>query len=146
MTRSSFNRETLLHQMSEEAHGVRFYQSLAGMTTDLEQVKQLEYIGQQEVKHLQMLMRIWHRLYRSEPSLEVEYTAPNNFLQGVNEALADEIVASEVYRDMYLDIGDSAIRESLFDAMTDETRHGQMLQKMQTDYLMNHTQSSCKDN
>jgi len=56
----------------------------------------------------------------------------DNYIEGIEQAILDELEAYEFYRDIYLSSNNPIVKEIFFEAFTDENEHAAYLNYLYT--------------
>lgn len=125
--------ELLIDAMQGEINAMYFYEKLSEMTNDVDDIKIIENIHDDEVKHFNMFAELYKNLYVKDLSC----FTPNNinivsFIFGVKKSIIYELDASEMYRNIYLFNSNETIKSIFFEAFTDENEHAAKLNYLYT--------------
>ncbi|MFC4076298.1 ferritin family protein [Salinithrix halophila] len=109
--------------ISGEYNAIQCYARLAKAAPDAETRKQILEIRQDEVRHYQVFMGIYHRLTGGAVPPITPEPCPRDFREGLRAAFKDE----QETVDFYLSVGDRArdpsIRRAFVRAAQDEQNH-----------------------
>jgi len=109
--------------INDEYGAVIFYGDLMKKAPCPEARMFIKHARDDEEKHYRMLCRLYYALTGQAPEVKPPTVPEYGFCKGVMEALKDELMAAEMYREMLLSTTDMRIRDILFEIMTDETEH-----------------------
>lgn len=123
----------LLKAMNGEASARKYYKKLAGMAPDEKEADIIEHFYEEETKHLSKFRMLFEMTTGKEPELTgVKQPSFDNYLEGIEQAILDELEAYEFYRDIYLSSNNPMVREIFFEAFTDENEHAAHLNYLYT--------------
>ncbi len=128
----------LIEAIKDEIKDAHYYDEIAKTLTDEDDSKIFHKMHHDEDKHRKIFSEIFEMLTGEEPSLEeiqpdykqVSENMPENFAQSI----FDELSAVEFYRKLYFAFLNTEIRDSLFEIITDEQGHAQILNYMYSKY------------
>lgn len=116
----------ILEALSGENEDRMFYTFLSENAPSEEDRQIIEGIRNDEVGHFQMFDQLYHELTGMTPP-EVqseEFTAPENYCDGLKRALIGEQNAVRKYRNILYALQNSIHINMLIEIITDEIRHG----------------------
>ncbi|WP_418790810.1 ferritin family protein [Phosphitispora sp. TUW77] len=106
-----------------EYKAIKFYTELAAIAPCKEAREFIIYARDDEKKHYQMFCRLYLELTGRHPVVAEPHIQMPDFCTGVMESVNDELEAADMYRGMLLSTTNIAIRDIMFEAMTDELEH-----------------------
>ena len=131
----------LIEAIKDEIRDAHFYDSIAEMLSDEDDRKIFHKIHHDEDKHKKIFTEIYEILTGETPSPEElmtdEKEISENMIQNFSDAIFDELSAVEFYRKLYFAFLNQEIRDSLFEVITDEQSHAQILNYMYSKYTAN---------
>jgi rubrerythrin len=114
----------LLQAIFNERKAQQFYSRLYERAITMFDKRQIQHVYEDEVKHERMFSRLYQMLTGQMPQVphpgDVDLS---DYGEGLRKAFEDELEATEMYRDMYLNAQLSYVRDTMFEAMTDEMEH-----------------------
>lgn len=113
----------------KEVHAYDYYTRLAAMVRDDQDRQTLLRIRHDEMKHYRWFSAILQRLGAEQPEIPTG-TAPRNFMEGVRDAIRDELEAAAFYQSIAYRARDRSIEMHFLHAAQDEQRHAAWLQYM----------------
>jgi len=121
----------------EKSDGI-FYDTIADMLTDENDKKIMHKVYHDEDKHRKMFIEIYEMLTEEAfPENETdssEKEVSQNMAENFENALFDEISAIEFYRKLYFVFLNQEIRDALFEIITDEQNHADIVNYMYSKY------------
>ena len=131
----------LIEAIKDEIRDAHFYDSIAEMLSDEDDRKIFHKMHHDEDKHRKIFMEIYEILTGETPSPEElmtdEKEISENMTQNFSNAIFDELSSVEFYRKLYFAFLNQEIRDSLFEVITDEQSHAQILNYMYSKYMAN---------
>jgi len=115
----------LTQAIHDEATAISFYRILMESAQNETQRANIEHAYNDEQQHLKMFTHLYHKLTGKQPGVEREKVSFASYEVGLEKALAGELSAAELYRNMYLSVRLPRVRDMLFRALTDEMEHAQ---------------------
>jgi rubrerythrin len=109
--------------VNDEASAIRFYERLEAEAPNEKQKNLIRHALEDEKKHLHMFVGLYRSLTGRQPEIRPEETVFSSYKEGIEIAFGQELEAFEMYRDMYLSVTITAIRDILLEAFTDEQEH-----------------------
>jgi rubrerythrin len=110
-----------------ELEAIPYYQALLELAPAADR-EDIRHIREDEERHAQTLSQLYSELTGRPPvTFPVEEPDLSSYLQGLREAVRDELEAAEQYRDLYLGTLNHRIRDMLFEIMSDEQEHATRL-------------------
>lgn len=123
----------LLKAMREEAKARKHYKKLAGMAPDEKEADIIEHFYEDETKHLSKFRMLFEMITGKEPELSnIASPGFGSYLEGIEQAILDELEAYEFYRDIYLSGSNPMVRDMFLEAFTDENEHAAYLNYLYT--------------
>ncbi|HYF75423.1 MAG TPA: ferritin-like domain-containing protein [Candidatus Nitrosocosmicus sp.] len=123
----------LIKAMKGEAEARKYYKRLMGMAPNEKEEDIIEHFYEDETKHLSKFRMLFEMITGKEPELgNVKPPEFDGYLEGVEQALLDELEAYEFYRDIYLSSNNPIVRDTFFEALTDENEHAAHLNYLYT--------------
>ena len=123
----------LMKAMKGEAEARKYYKRLIGMAPNEKEADIIERIYEDEKKHLTKFKMLFKMIANKEPELtNVKSPDFDSYLEGVENAILDELEAYEFYRDIYLFSNNPVVKEIFFEAFTDENEHAAHLNYLYT--------------
>ncbi|MFD3447734.1 ferritin family protein [Microbacteriaceae bacterium 4G12] len=119
--------DKLKKSIDDEYEAAVFYGQLQKQTQNPFFQKLLEEIKNDEKKHFQLFQQLHKQLTGTFYENKKEKKEVPAFDKGIEDALLDELLASEEYREMLFEMPTSQAYYPLFTAMTDEMRHASAL-------------------
>ena len=128
----------LLEAIRDEKLDVEDCNTLANMLTNEEAKKAFHKIHHDEEKHRKIFTEIYEIVTGNPPSEEdlivEEKPVSDNMLEDFSKSIFEELGAVEFYRKIYFSFLNTEIRDALFEIMTDEQAHAQILNYMYSKY------------
>lgn len=123
----------LLKAMKDESEARKYYNKLMDMAPDESEAEIIEHFFEDETKHLSKFRMLYEMTTGKEPELE-SLKSPdfNNYVEGIEQAIHDELKAYVFYRDIYLSNNNPIIRDIFLEAFTDENEHAAHLNYLYT--------------
>ncbi|MDK2823522.1 MAG: hypothetical protein PWQ67_949 [Clostridia bacterium] len=108
-----------------EASDRKFYDYLISVAPNEKEKQIIASIRDDEIKHYKMFRQIYKEITGQYPVPlgEEEFVKPNNYLDGIEQALFGELAAVEMYRQIYFGLRSREHRDMLFEIITDELKH-----------------------
>ena len=123
----------LIKAMKGEAEARKYYKRLMGMAPNEKEEGIIERFYEDETKHLSKFRMLFEMITGKEPELgSVKPPEFDGYLEGVEQALLDELEAYEFYRDVFLSSNHPIVRDTFFEALTDENEHAAHLNYLYT--------------
>lgn len=123
----------LLKAMKGEAEARKYYKRLLGMAPNEKEEDIIEHFYEDETKHFSKFRMLFEMITGKEPELgSVKAPDFDSYLDGVEQAILDELEAYEFYRDIYLSSNNPIVRDVFFEALTDENEHAAHLNYLYT--------------
>ncbi|MGE5631541.1 MAG: ferritin family protein [Caulobacteraceae bacterium] len=123
--------EQLLQAMKGEAGARKHYQRLMSLAPDDREADIIERFFEDEGKHFSKFRMLYEIITGNEPETpKVSKSEFDNYLEGVDQAILDELEAYEFYRDIYLSTKNPMVRDIFFEALTDENEHAANLNRL----------------
>jgi rubrerythrin len=123
----------LLKAMKGEAEARKYYKRLMGMAPNERDEDIIEHFFEDETKHLSKFRMLFEMITGKEPEIaNVKQPDFDNYLEGIEQAILDELEAYEFYRDIYLSNNNPIVRDIFFEALTDENEHAAHLNYLYT--------------
>ena len=134
--------EMIAHAAAGEAAAVEYYNRLSGMLIAADDKKTVHNIALDEAKHLRLFEELYFNLSGLRmPPLEPSEAKPSHNRQPegsfpaiFEERLHDELGDVEFYRQIYFALANLEYRDILFEAITDELRHAQLMGLLYSKY------------
>jgi rubrerythrin len=118
--------EALQQSIRSEAEAIQFYICLMEMAPDRFQKKIIAEIKSDEEKHLNNFQTAYCALTGTPYGLsDVTIDPPDNYTQGLMDAVEDELEAYEFYKTNFLCQSDNTVKCVFLDALMDESEHAQ---------------------
>src|SRR5690242_6481033 len=124
--------ENLLKAIQSEYEAIEYYRKLHQMTPDHQNAELIHGIYNDEVKHYTNFSHLYFQMTNNKPTVRDVVISIPNFVEGVKKAILDELTAYEFYRDIYLGARNDTIRNTFFEAFTDENEHASKFNFMYT--------------
>lgn len=125
--------EQLIRAMKGEAEARLFYERLIQMAPNLQEAEIIRHFLNDEIKHYRNFRMLYRRLTGNEPVLPpLNLSTFTTYVEGVEQAILDELEAYEFYRDIYLCSWNHMVRNIFFEALTDENEHAAHLNYLYT--------------
>lgn len=119
--------DRFINQLTASIKGQReaisFYRGLLQLAPSEFARNQVQFALSDEQRHNQILTNLYVHLTGHQPSVNPQPKIPSNFLNGLTQALNDELEAADTYKQMYLNANQVWIRDIFFDIMHDEHEH-----------------------
>ncbi len=114
----------LLKAMKGEAEARKYYKKLMDMSLDDREKDIIEHFIEDENKHLSKFRMVYEMTTGKEPVLGNLKTADfSSYIEGIEQAIEDELETYVFYRDIYLSNNNPIIRDIFLEAFTDENEH-----------------------
>lgn len=127
--------EMIREAIKDEIKDGKYYDELANKVENENDKKALHKIHADEVKHSKMLKEIYHMLTGEYPDISVEApTVGCDLPQIFSERLYEELDAVEFYRKLMFVFLNLEIRDMLFEILTDEQAHAQIMNYLFSKY------------
>ncbi|WP_227762705.1 ferritin-like domain-containing protein [Zhaonella formicivorans] len=122
------NRQQFMMDLERGLHGeaeaIAFYTSLLRMAPDDLARRNIRHALEDERKHYRQFSELYRQLTGMSPEVPIPPPAViPDYRKGLIEAFEDELEAAELYRGMYLNALTRAVRDLMFEIMTDEMEH-----------------------
>ena len=134
-----FVSEMIKEAIKDEKKDALFYVELAEKISDENDKKIIHKIHNDEKKHEKIFKEIYMLINGEEPDEnELQFEKKQlstNMLQNFSDAIFDELDAVEFYRKIYFSFLNQEIRDALYEIITDEQIHAQILNYMYAKYL-----------
>ncbi|WP_054870971.1 ferritin family protein [Caloranaerobacter sp. TR13] len=128
----------LVQAMKGELEAIKYYERLIKMAPNQEEADIIRAFYKDEKKHYNNFRHLYMMMTGRQPTIPpINMPEFDNYLQGVEQAILDELDAYEFYRDIYLSNINPYVRSLFFEAFTDENEHAAHL-----NYL--YTKNKCK--
>ncbi|SHH62914.1 Rubrerythrin [Caloranaerobacter azorensis DSM 13643] len=128
----------LIQAMKGELEAIEYYERLIKMAPNREEANIIRAFYEDEKKHYNNFRRLYMMMTGRPPIiLPVNKPKIKSYLQGIEQAILDELKAYEFYRDIYLSNINPYVRNTFFEAFTDENEHAAHL-----NYI--YTKNKCK--
>lgn len=122
-----------------EAEAISFYRRLYQMTRCEEDREIIGEITRDEERHYRTLYSLYQSLTGQRPEPERgEGEMPENYLEGLFEAVEDETEAADSYSELYVATQDLTIRDLLYEITIDELRHASLLNLLYAKHRRHH--------
>ncbi|MEA4848267.1 MAG: ferritin-like domain-containing protein [Clostridiaceae bacterium] len=123
----------LTKAMKGEAEARKYYKRLAAMAPNEKEADMIDHFYEDETKHLSKFRMLFEMTTGKEPEIG-SIKAPDfgSYIEGVEQAILDELEAYEFYRDIYLASNNPVVRDVFFEAFTDENEHAAHLNYIYT--------------
>ncbi len=123
----------LMKAMRGEAEARKYYKKLMGMAPNEKEADIIEHFYEDETKHLSKFRMLFEMITGKEPEIS-NVKAPDfdSYIEGIEQAILDELEAYEFYRDIYLVNNNPIVRDVFFEAYTDENEHAAHLNYLYT--------------
>lgn len=117
--------DLLIKAMMSENEARMHYQKLIPMASNAKESDILHHIYADESNHFSKFRMLYLMLTRREPVLPStkKPMAFQTYIEGVEQALSDEIESYEFYRNIYLSTRHPGVRDIFLEAFTDENEH-----------------------
>lgn len=114
----------LIKAMKGEGSARKYYKRLMDMAPDEKEAGIIEHFYEDETKHLSKFRMLFEMTTGKEPEIG-SVNAPDfeSYIDGIEQAIPDELEAYEFYRDIYLASSNPVVRDVFFEALTDENEH-----------------------
>jgi rubrerythrin len=123
----------LLKAMQGEAEARKYYKRLISMAPNEKEADIIERFYEDETKHLSKFRMLFEMITGKEPELkDIKSPDYDSYIEGVEQAILDELEAYEFYRDIYLSSSNPIVKEIFFEAFTDENEHAAHLNYLYT--------------
>jgi len=123
----------LLKAIQGEAEARKYYKQLISIAPDEKEADIIEHLYEDETKHLSKFRMIFEMTTGKEPDIKSVKTLDfDNYIEGIEQAILDELEAYEFYRDIYLSSNNPIVKEIFFEAFTDENEHAAYLNYLYT--------------
>ncbi|MHB1391679.1 MAG: ferritin family protein [Clostridia bacterium] len=123
----------LMKAMRGEAEARKYYKKLMSMAPNEKEADMIERFYEDETKHLSKFRMLFEMITGKEPEItSVKSPDFDTYLEGIEQAILDELEAYEFYRDIYLASNNPIIRDIFFEALTDENEHAAHLNYLYT--------------
>lgn len=121
----------VLRAIRDEVHAYYFYETLAEIAPTDRERQTIKSIQQDEARHYHWFTMILQRLGGQIPEIP-EGRTPLNYVEGLKEAIVDELNAASFYQNVAYNTDDRHIQMHFMHASHDEQRHASWLQYMLT--------------
>lgn len=123
----------LFKGMKGEAEARRFYRKLIDLAPNEKEADIINHFFEDEAKHYSKFKMLYEMLTGKVPELpKPEAPDFSTYVEGVEQAILDELEAYEFYRDIYLSTSNMMVRDIFFEALTDENEHAAHLNYLYT--------------
>lgn len=123
----------LLKAMRGEAETKKYYKRLADLAPSEREEDIIEHFIEDETKHLSKFKMLFEMITGKGPELtHIKQPVFDDYLEGIEQAILNELEAYEFYRDIYLSNNNPIVRDIFFEAMTDENEHAAHLNYLYT--------------
>lgn len=122
--------EMLADAVNDEAGDFAKYSSISEMLTDRDDAETVKSMSYDEFKHKRIFEEIYHALNGSLPDTvdNTESSQPaKDLLSELSDSLFSELEAVEMYREIMAAFGGSEVRDMIFEIITDEQAHADIL-------------------
>ena len=130
--------EMIKEAIRDERADGRFYDNIANMLTDENDKKIMHKLHHVENKHEKIFMEIFEMITGEKPDesqLEADdKPVSDDMTENFENSIFDEISAVEFYRKLYFVFLNQEIRDALFEILTDEQNHADVLNYMYSKY------------
>ncbi len=130
--------EMIKEAIRDERADGRFYDNIANMLTDENDKKIMHKLHHDENKHEKIFMEIFEMITGEKPDesqLEADdKPVSDDMTENFENSIFDEISAVEFYRKLYFVFLNQEIRDALFEILTDEQNHADVLNYMYSKY------------
>ncbi len=130
--------EMLIEAIKDERTDAKYYDTIANMLEDENDKKLFHKIHHDELKHEKIFAEIYELLTGSKPSEEEitieEKPVSENMEENFANSIIDELSAVEFYRKILFSFLNQEIRDALYEVITDEQGHAQILNYMYSKY------------
>jgi len=130
--------QMLIESIKDETADSQFYDELSNMLDNDDDVKVFHKMICDEKKHMKIFTEIYEILTGSEPSDEDMKTdkkpVSEDMTKNFSDSLFNELAAVEFYRKLYFVFLNTELRDALFEIITDEQAHAQILNYMYSKY------------
>ncbi len=113
----------LAKAIDDQAFAVRWYEALLSETSNPLHQRWIRHAYEDEKKHLHMFSSLYQRMTGQMHPIRGAEAVKGDYKTQILHALEEELKASEAYRTMYLNTTIPELRDTLFEAMTDEMEH-----------------------
>lgn len=126
-----YNYYQFIHDLQQALQGeleaIYYYQALLDLAPARDR-EDIRHVREDEERHARTLSQLYFDLTGRPPvTFPVEAPELPSYLEGLREAVGDELDASEQYRDLYLSTYNNRIRDKIFAIMSDEQEHATRL-------------------
>lgn len=123
----------LLKAMKGEAEARKYYRRLMDEAPNEREADMIEHFFEDETKHFSKFRMLYEMITGKEPELaNLESPDIDGYLEGIEQAILDELEAYEFYRDIYLSNNNPIVRDIFLEAFTDENEHAAHLNYLYT--------------
>jgi len=111
--------------MKNERHDRVKYYKMMQMTDDPEEIKQIKFAYDDEIKHYEMFQHIYFALThrRLDIPMPNEIEKYNTFMDAVQSSIEGENEAVDLYREIYALSDNKQMRDMIYEIITDEQEH-----------------------
>ncbi len=106
-----------------EYSAIDCYARLANLAPTQKEREQILEIRQDEIKHYQQFVQIYHSLTGKPPQPKISEECPSVYIKGLEFAIEDEQETVDFYMDIADTASDSFIKEAFRRAAVDEQNH-----------------------
>lgn len=123
----------LMKAMKGETEAGKYYKRLMDMVPNEKETDIIEHFCEDETKHFSKFRMLFKMITGKEPEIsDVKSPDFSNYIEGLEQAILDELEAYEFYRDIYLANNNPIVRDVFFEALTDESEHAAHLNYLYT--------------
>ncbi len=120
--------EQLIEAMKGELTARRYYEKLIPMAPNKKEADIIRHFLEDEKKHFSKFRMLYKNMTGMQPVIPpVKEPTFTNYLEGVEQAILDELDAYKFYRDIYLSTMNPYVRNIFLEAFTDENEHASHL-------------------
>jgi len=115
----------IIEAMKDERHDRAKYYKMMQMTDDPEEIKQIKFAYDDEIKHYEMFQQIYSELThrRLDIPMPKEIEKYDTLMDAVQSSIEGESGAVDLYRDIFALLDDKQMRDMVFEIITDEQEH-----------------------
>lgn len=117
----------LLTAIKNEAKQIQFYRELSKIAPNQKHKHKLYNIIEDETKHLQQLISLYSSLTGAKPIYETNQIMINSYMQGIEEAIDDELRDYDLYRSLTFQTNHPVFQNVFLQAYMDEMKHAVLL-------------------
>lgn len=128
--------QQLIEAMTGEAEARLYYEKLMQMAPNQQEADIIRHFFEDETKHFHNFSMLYRMITGTCPVLP-PIAAPTitNYVEGIEQAILDELEAYDFYRDIYLASSNHMVRNIFLEAFTDESEHATHLNYLYTKNL-----------